>query len=391
NLVLLAKHWKFYYLISEIFNEFVLLTLFITLVLGAGALFWIATILLNVLSVIDTSNLPFQFEQEVSFKNVLAVVSVFLGLGITSFLKNYLGDVQMWATYTETDEKYLRRKKVVKVASDIFHHVLLDYKYCDRVIVIAHSLGTSVAHDALLETGRYNRARNIGGAPIKSPLPLYKIEHFISLATPIDKVYYFFENYKSKSHRFNRVIEQIRGDISEVPFAKNTKKQIHWINFWDAADIISGSIESPHNANHADLRVDNYEIYNRWFPDPNKSHFAYFEDIRVLRIIFDTIFNRKHSFVDPKIPRNPNGSPKYKTQIVGSRGGLPINRIFQAFMLLLPWSILGAVLGHIFLKGSLFTNVSTRLSIVVAVILLIGWFLSKKRGHLVSYNTRSVK
>ncbi len=389
-LTLLVRQWKRHYLIGEVFNEFVLLTLFVALALGAAAFFGAAVMLLNALVAIDTSNLPFQLDLEVSYKNVLTVVGIFVGsIGITSFLKNYLGDVQMWATYTETDEKYLRRKKVVKEASDIFHHVLLDHDHCDRVIVVAHSLGTSVAHDALLEIGRYNRARNIGGAPIISPLPLIRIEHFISLATPVDKIYYFFENYKSKSHRYNRVVEQIRGDISEVPFAKNSKRQIHWINFWDAADIISGSIESPHNANHIDLRVDNYQVYNRWFPDPNKSHFAYFDDVRVLRILFDSIFNRKYNFVDYKtIPKKSDGeSPDYKSLVVGPGKGIIINRIFQAFMLLLPWFIGGAILGHLFQGGSSFTNTLTIIAIIITFVLVIGWIVSWIRGHLVSYDT----
>lgn len=382
HLTKLAKQWRLNYFVGEVFNEVVLLTLLVAMLLGAGAVFWLALMILNTLSVIDTSGIPFDFALESSTQNILTVAGILLGIfGITRFIKDYLGDVQMWATYTETDEKYLRRAKVLEKARSIFHHILHDEK-CDRVVVVAHSLGTSVAHDALLDIGRFNRARNIGGAPIKSPLPLYKIEHFISIATPIDKIYYFFESYKSKSHRYNRIIEQLRGDISEVPFAKNKKRQIHWINFWDGADIISGSIESPHNAEYSDLRVDNCEVYNRWFPDPAKSHFAYFEDSRVVRILFNSIFNRKHSFIDT--PRN-NGIPDYDRQIVGPGKGLVINRIFQGFMLLIPWVIGTTVTVHILQINTQLELVLIILSIAILLVLSIGWSVSSLRGHLSPY------
>jgi hypothetical protein len=102
-----------------------------------------------------------------------------------------------------------------------FSHVLND-PTCERVTIVAHSLGTSIAHDALLALTRRNRAHQAGD-PIAGPVPLKKIEHFVTMGSPIDKIEYFFESYSSSSHRYKRVIEALRGDIGTPPFSRNGK------------------------------------------------------------------------------------------------------------------------------------------------------------------------
>ena len=119
-------------------------------------------------------------------------------------------------------------------------HVLED-EACGRVIVVAHSLGTAVAMDTLLRLGRYNRARDREN-PMEGPLPLEKLRCFVTMGSPIDKIHYFFESYRSSYHRYVRVVEALRGDISTAPFAKNRKPHIHWINVWDRGDAISGEV-----------------------------------------------------------------------------------------------------------------------------------------------------
>ena len=68
------------------------------------------------------------------------------------------------------------------------------------------------------------------------------------------------------------------------------------MNFWDKADLVSGSLETQSNRRLVDLAVDNHEIASLGFPLPGRSHSAYFEHRDVLRILFQTIYDGAHSF-----------------------------------------------------------------------------------------------
>ncbi|MGD9332157.1 MAG: hypothetical protein PVJ53_12650, partial [Desulfobacterales bacterium] len=91
---------------------------------------------------------------------------------------------------------------------DLISHVLQDPD-CKRAVMVAHSLGTAVAHDVLLQAARHNRAYNATD-PISGPIPLEKMTHWVTFGSPIDKIQYFFESYKSRHHRYKRVVEELR-------------------------------------------------------------------------------------------------------------------------------------------------------------------------------------
>ncbi len=413
RIVALAKEWRSCHNRAEIFTFAMLLTFFAVMLIavfaaavaaaGIGGLALAGLVLLlkemgltqSIGIDIDKvnsfflqifglqSNSPWsQVFSRLDFYVILAL-SLFTLLGlilVRTFLRDYVGDVQLWTTYEETNEKYRKRKEVLKGAFDMMAHVLLD-KACERVVVIGHSLGTTIAHDTLLELGRYNRARHSDRAKaLHDPLPLHKIEHFITLGSPIDKVHYFFESHKGKHHRYNRVVEEVRGDLGEVPFASNRKPHIHWINIWDRADLVSSSLETPCNKLLPDLKVDNYEVSSFRFPDPVKSHSAYFEHAEVIKIIFEAIFNRRYSY--KTAPREgPQGAPNYSAQNVGPGTRLPFTAPLQSMMIALPWLILGTIVVHL-MGNSFWKPIFLYGSAFVIIVLLIAWGFSKMDGPL---------
>jgi pimeloyl-ACP methyl ester carboxylesterase len=228
------------------------------------------------------------------WKTVVAIAASLAGLvGIGRFLTDYLGDVEAWATYEETDIKHMARNKVLDQSLELLTHVLGD-PACERVTVIAHSLGTSVAHDALLALTRRNRAFKPED-PIAGPVPMNKIEHFVTMGSPIDKIEYFFESYSSPSHRYKRVVEALRGDIGAPPFTRNRHPYIHWINFWDQGDAISGALHSPASAVDFNQRVDNVHVANFGFRS-GASHGGYFNNRTVIDALFRIIYRRDGSF-----------------------------------------------------------------------------------------------
>lgn len=294
----LARAWYAAYRSEELRNAAILAIMALALVLLAGAtLFGVLIVLQSMLAfrpladVLTQLNAPLKAD----WKTVVAIAASLAGLvGIGRFLTDYLGDVEAWATYEETDIKHMARNKVLDQSLELLTHVLGD-PACERVTVVAHSLGTSVAHDALLALTRRNRAFKPED-PIAGPVPMNKIEHFVTMGSPIDKIEYFFESYSSPSHRYKRVVEALRGDIGAPPFTRNRHPYIHWINFWDQGDAISGALHSPAGAVDFNQRVDNVHVANFGFPDPGASHGGYFNNRTVIDALFRIIYRRDGSF-----------------------------------------------------------------------------------------------
>ncbi len=375
--VVLARSWLKYYRRREFSNLFVLTTLGLALVLGGLALLGVSyniltyapTILADMHIVSESWKIGEQFAP--TWEHTLALALVAAGLlPITGFLRNYMGDVQLWATYQETEEKNAKRREILNIGFDTLRHVLLD-PHCTRIVVIAHSLGTTVAHDTLLQLGRHNRAR-LG----KDTLPLDKLDQFVTLASPIDKVHYFFESEPGSYHRYNRVKEEVRGDISDAPFTVDHKPRMHWINFWDQADIISGSLESPNAIGRKSISVDNIEVANFRFPEPGSSHSAYFQHPGVVGRLFDIIFNKYGSFwPTPDAGSNVN----YTALLQGPGAGLASTKKFQAIILTLPWLILAYALSKFLCAPSLISTFLGWLAAGVAVFLAVSYWRGRDR------------
>lgn len=379
----LAQDWLASYRRNEFANAIALVTVALTLALVALAvpmvvqtvLRWLVTVDF-IKSLLGKFNIGPAFDLSTAVSASLALASV---AGVGKMLSDYMGDVESWATYEETDEKHVARNKVMDQSLEVMTHVLNDPD-CDRVAVVSHSLGTSIAHDALLSLTRRNRGSGVREQDVmKKPVPLEKIEHFITMGSPIDKIEYFFESYASASHRYKRVVETLRGDIGTAPFTKNRKPHVHWINFWDAGDQISGALQSPASAEMTLNRVDNQQVASYHFPTTAASHSGYFTHRTVIATIFQAVYLREHSFRTLIQPAPDQPYPYENTYLT-----LPVhpdNRIwFLRAALLFPWLAgLGIVLklvGIHALSGAAFW---------AAAGIVVGLFLcsmaSKSLGH----------
>ena len=163
RLIQACHYWHLHYSASELFNELLLITIGLTALLAVVAAGYATFVGFKILSAVIASSTLQKFGLneffEPSLKNIVIVIGVVASLfGINSFLRDYLGDVQIWTTYEETDEKFAKRQEILEASRILTEHVLLDPD-CERVVIIAHSLGTTVALDTLLAMGRYNRAR----------------------------------------------------------------------------------------------------------------------------------------------------------------------------------------------------------------------------------------
>ena len=345
----LVARWRRSFLLGEISRLAVLLSFAMALLLGVGAVAVGSLLLLGRLDAwgvkawLDEHVHPgFGALLEARPENIATMTVAILSLlGVVGFLKKSLGDVLLWTTYRETDANFQKREAILQAGVKVLRHVLTDEE-CDRVVVVAHSLGTAVALDALLELGRMNFASR-PAFPMDGELPLRRIEHLITLGSPIDKIHYFFETRPGRAHRFTRIYEKYRGDMGRPPFGRNRKPHAHWINFWDRADVISGPLQSPADARVVDLSVDNVEVSSGWFPWPARSHSYYFENPVVLEVLFRVIFDRAYSLVTlPSRAQTPGG---YRSRRLGHHlgTGLRTTRPLQWLVLAVPWLVVAYV------------------------------------------------
>lgn len=349
RILVLCERWLKRYQFREIKNGFLLFSLALMILFFAGTATGLILFVLRHFSGWQLLNkLTILFPETVlsllgpTWATAIGLFSSIAGLlGIGKFLELYMGDVESWTTYEETDKKNQRRKKVIHLCADLISHVLNDPE-CKRVVFVSHSLGTTVAHDSLLEVVRNNRAHT-SDDPMFSPVSLNKIKHFLTLASPIDKVHYFFESYKSDYHRYKRVVEELRGDIGDIPFSYKTRPQIHWINYWDEADIISGALHSPADRFRFGHLVDNVHVSNLRFPNPAASHTAYFKNRRVIGDIFDIIFKGKYEYAGA--PTDEKEDYDYESAFLADQDKPGRLKNYGALALSIPWlASLGLVL-----------------------------------------------
>lgn len=374
----LAKIWRKAYWIEEARNLLVLITIALALILLAFGVLQLATAILQPLITLSWLA-PIMGDVTLDLPTVAMGLVSFVGfLGFGKLLANYLGDVEAWSTYSETDSKNIARNKVLDHGMEILSHALND-EGCDRVVVVGHSLGTSIANDSMLALARHNRAVDIR-KPMDSVVPLNKIDQFITLGSPIDKMEYFFESFTSESHRFKRVKDALRGDINTPPFSNRRIPRIHWVNFWDDGDPISGPLQSPSGSDRFLQKVDDVHVATYSFPAPAASHSGYFENRTVIGTLYDMIFQQKSSYW-PLSQDADRNLAAYETLDIGPGVARGERWLLHLLVLSIPWLSFGGVLswalGHTAAMNGFWIAVAACLAFV-----LFHLWLSKDLGSM---------
>lgn len=378
-----ARAWRRHYVWSELQIIFLLTTVTLAIALAAAAVLFGAFAAANAMLGF-TAAIPFLASYlpllgETGSIAVLFISGLVSLAGITGFLTNALGDVRAWASYRETDIGNRKRQEILTAARSTLARVLSDQK-CERVVITAHSLGTTIAHDTLLSLTRANSAQNREN-PMEGPLPLMKIEHFITWGSPIDKVEYFFESSRSTSHRYLRVQAILRGDTGGPPFAHNRKPHIHWVNFWDDGDLVSGPLSSPMPAQRSINPIDNFHVKGFAFPLPGASHTRYLSHFSVVSHLWDVIVSRGLSYVTLR-NRGENGEfgKDYPSVLIRPGKGRGDRLWLQLLAIALPWSI--AITLGLFLVAGIAPIIGFILSASIAMLLCFAAIRSIIEGPL---------
>jgi hypothetical protein len=204
-------------------------------------------------------------------------------------------DIRYWAAIGANEKHADVRRAVLQKTSAMIRHIVAD-ENCTKVVIVCHSLGTTIAYDAICEIGRYNRARINADSALH--VPIEKINDLISLGSPIDKIACLFEPDGAKSFRTAVLNEDLRGDLSLPPFFVNKVSAVRWINFWDAADPVSDALFTPLGTavdgdRFLTANIRNVEVCNSWGYDALGSHIGYLGNSVVSDAIFACAFEDK--------------------------------------------------------------------------------------------------
>lgn len=294
---------------------------------------------------------------DISLGTALSVsATVAVAAGLARFLRDAVGDVQQFVNYQETEALYERRVKIMEASCATLRHVLAD-PLCDRVVIFGHSLGSAVALDSILSLRAFNELaapRESAGTHMNGPIAIKKIEHVVTCGSPIDKIAFFFATVASNVRAFERMADDLRGDIGSVPFSKaGLQPHVHWVNYWDLGDPISGPIATVARAQLRHQRVDNVRVANLHWPDVAGSHDAYFEDATIAEHLYRIAFLGESSFVTAPMKPAAYGDsgqrPEYdwKGPGRGSRLQSALSLLVPALMIVVVWTTLGVLFPRI--------------------------------------------
>ncbi len=187
---------------------------------------------------------------------------------LNEFFVNTLGDVQIYTTYDENSAFYKFRKEIVELVEGVILQVLRagsgpletmpippdgfairgvkdPMPLYDRIIVAAHSLGSTIGLDALVNVHEMCAE---GGV---FPEQWNRVRAFVTFGSSLEKTKFFFDVKQptvsaSADHWRNDVYGRLFTDdfaaaSSESPPADS---RIFWANHWYPHDLVANRIES---------------------------------------------------------------------------------------------------------------------------------------------------
>ncbi len=168
---------------------------------------------------------------------------------LQSFLVNFFGDVQIYTTHDENSDFYGLRESILEVVTrtiaDMTSKTAADgARPYERVHVLAHSLGSTIALDALI------RLYNLKQQAAYDPADFDRIRSFVTFGSALEKTKYFFDATNASP---SLALDQWRDDAYGVLFSKDraaldfpngSREGIYWTNFWYSLDPIANEIDS---------------------------------------------------------------------------------------------------------------------------------------------------
>lgn len=219
----------------------------------------------------------------VTFGSLLALVV------IGKSARNYSYDVLTWTIDSERDQRFQTRERVVAYTRKLIRYVA-GSEACDQFFIVSHSLGSSIAAEALLEEGRF---ANAGSGQSDRLRVLEKLHTIFTIGSPIDLIFNFFQIDTTYSHRYNRLREEQRPSLSLPPFRIDGKAgRARLVNIWSRFDPISSPVTSLRKSiSERRDAITNLESIPPGVPKPIDAHTTYYADRKAMAVIYAAVMD----------------------------------------------------------------------------------------------------
>lgn len=181
-------------------------------------------------------------------------------------LIDFIGDIVI---YTSTDMKsqfYTVRKQILDGAVEELKALLQDKCY-RRILIVGHSLGSVIGFDAL---NRINHEMNTGSIATRLAS---RITGFVTFGSPLDKIAFFFREHTPDDEYLRRQILTHYHSFKAKPLSEQQNPRelsnpfteyldhVHWVNFWDAEDKVSGHLDFYRVDENVQLKMKKGELH----------------------------------------------------------------------------------------------------------------------------------
>lgn len=167
---------------------------------------------------------------------------------LTNFLTDFFGDVQIYCTKDENSNLFRLRQRIIDVAVHTLRRALCPelnggIAY-DSVIVLAHSLGATVAMDAVVQLYQLCEQE------VLSDESFARLRAFITLGASLEKTRYFFDVSTTKhTMTFSQWRNDLYGalftqDVNALTGPNQRPHAVFWANYWYFQDPICNEITS---------------------------------------------------------------------------------------------------------------------------------------------------
>ena len=168
------------------------------------------------------------------------------------FVTNFFGDVQIYTTNNQNSEFYALREAILQKVEDVIVNVAAKSPAgapYDRVYVLAHSLGSTIAMDALIRLYDVVKAPvpPLGVAPTLGWSDWLRIRGFVTFGTALEKTKYFFNAWSATpSQGWEQWNDDIYGGLFTADRSSldspDASFGIYWLNSWFFSDFVSDEI-----------------------------------------------------------------------------------------------------------------------------------------------------
>jgi len=157
--------------------------------------------------------------------------------GVFYFVPDVFGDLYYYATYDENDKRYAFREKVINICGNAILRLVRqrtngrDIEY-DRLIILGHSLGSSVAVDAIVNV----LLLKVSGGLCQKEWS--KINALVTFGTAVPKTDAYFV-----PGRMGRVKKASMATFRRTAFRGSiTQDSVYWRNLWYFSDLVAEPI-----------------------------------------------------------------------------------------------------------------------------------------------------